>query len=289
MRDFPEAIRHDIWNLFGISGMQIPVENLEIAVRRQLPVFEVRFSGNRDFPSAELCRAVDSWRQSGGRYLSMHMPDLQFDGNDFSGMEMLENASRAAVKLGCDGVTLHVPRGFADELSDDEKIENAAHLISESLRMLFEHNISVGVENLHTSSAERSVKRYKFGCTGEECMKFINALRRKRPGHKIGLHLDIGHTRNNAPFSSTATLSDWYAEYGSEIVAMHIHQVSRNENGELKNHTGFNHFYGMLISLASLAMARKNGQIGTVPMILELRCPAEPTLNVLQEILKPQR
>lgn len=83
------------------------------------------------------------------------------------------------------------------------------------------------------------------------------------------------------PFSSRETLSDWYADYGHEIVAMHIHQVSRREV-PWKNHAGFDNFYGMLISLSSLAMARRSGQIGNVPMILELRCPADETLAVLR-------
>ena len=279
--EFPEADRLAIWNSFGMSGMKASVEGLAFAVERKLPVFEIRFSGAEDFPSAELLDAVNVWRRNGGRYLSLHMPDLKFDGETFTGMEALETASRAAVKLGCNGVTLHVPRCFADQLDTWEKISRAAAVAADAIKLLFENNISVGVENLHTNEAERAEKRFKFGCTGAECMAFINALRALHPDKKIGLHLDIGHARNNMPFSSRETLSDWYASYGSEIVAMHIHQVSRGEGG-YKNHTGYENFYGMLISLSSLAMARKSGQIGNVPMILELRCPAAPTLEVLQ-------
>lgn len=279
--DFPEADRLAIWNSFGMSGMKAPVEGLVFAAERKLPVFEIRFSGAEDFPSAELLEAVDSWRKNGGKYLSLHMPDLKFDGENFAGIEALEAASAAAMKLGCDGVTLHVPRCFADQLDTPEKIGRAAAVAGEAIKLLFENNISVGVENLHTTEAERAEKRYKYGCTGVECMAFINALRALYPGKKIGLHLDIGHARNNMPFSRTENLSDWYASYGSEIVAMHIHQVSPAEGG-YKNHTGYDNFYGMLISLSSLAMARKSGQIGNVPMILELRCPAAPTLDVLQ-------
>jgi sugar phosphate isomerase/epimerase/predicted phosphodiesterase len=280
-KSFTEADRLAIWNSFGISGMKTPVESLYFAAERKLPVFEIRFSGTEDFPSAELLEAVNVWRQSGGTYLSLHMPDLKFDGENFAGMESLEAASRAAVKLGCNGVTLHVPRCFADELDTPEKISSAASVTAKNIKLLFENNISVGVENLHTNEAERAEKRYKFGCTGVECMAFINALRALYPGKKIGLHLDIGHARNNMPFSRTETLSDWYADYGHEIVAMHIHQVNRT-TVPWKNHTGFDHFYGMLISLSSLAMARRCGQIGKVPMILELRCPAASTLEVLQ-------
>lgn len=283
-KSFPETVRKEIWNSFGISGMKTPVESLYFAAERKLPVFEIRFSGADDFPSAELLEAVDIWRKSGGKYLSLHMPDLKFDGETFTGMESLEAASRAAIKLGCNGVTLHVPRCFADELDTPEKISRAASVAAESIKLLFENNISVGVENLHTNEAERAEKRYKFGCTGVECMAFINALRALYPGKKIGLHLDIGHARNNMPFSSRETLSDWYADYGHEIVAMHIHQVNRS-TVPWKNHTGFDQFYGMLISLSSLAMARKCGQIGKVPMILELRCPADETLAVLQKEL----
>lgn len=280
-KSFPEDARKSILNSFGISGMKTPVESLHFAVENKLKIFEIRFSGAEDFPSGELLEAVKMWRRAGGEYLSLHMPDLKFDGENFSGTEQLQSASRAAVQLGCDGVTLHVPRCFADELDTPEKIDRAAGVAAENIALLFENNISIGVENLHTNVSERENKRYKFGCTGAECMAFINALRRREPGKKIGLHLDIGHARNNMPFSSRETLSDWYADYGHEIVAMHIHQVSRREV-PWKNHTGFDNFYGMLISLSSLAMARRSGQIGNVPMILELRCPADETLAVIR-------
>lgn len=284
---FPKKIRRNILDSIGISGMKTPLENLALAIEKKLPVFEIRFAGNADFPSPELREAVALWRKNGGRYLSMHLVDLVFDGKNFSGMEMLHTAVCAAIKLGCDGVTFHVPRGFADELNNPATLARAAKIVSDCFRELFEHNISVGVENLHTSAAEREQKRYKFGCLPDECMAFINALRELNPGKKIGLHLDIGHARNNAPFSNKSTLSDWYAACGKEIVAMHIHQVSMDENGTLKNHTGFTDFYGKLISLSSLAMARRSGSIGAVPMILELRAPAEDSLHTLQKVLMP--
>ena len=283
-KSFPEEIRKEIYDSFGISGMKTPLESLSFAIEKNLPVFEIRFSSAEDFLSPELQEAVGKWRKSGGRYLSLHMPDLRFNGENFTGMEAIEAASSAAVKLGCNGVTFHVPRCFADELDTPEKICRAAAVAAENMKLLFENNISVGVENLHTDDAERIAKRYKFGCTGVECMAFINALRNLYPDKKIGLHLDIGHARNNMPFSSRETLSDWYADYGKEIVAMHIHQVNRTAE-PWKNHTGFDHFYGMLISLSSLVMARRSGQIGKVPMILELRCSADETLAVLQKEL----
>ena len=202
-----------------------------------------------------------------------------------------------ALKSGADGVHVgiedapvaeirkRVPADFiigaTCKTVEQAKIAEAAQITAKHIAVLFEHDISVGIENLHTSAEERKNKRYKFGCVARECMAFINALREIHPDKKIGLHLDIGHARNNMPFSSRETLSDWYAECGREIVAMHIHQVSRSHGEELHNHTGFEDFYGMMISLASLAMARKSGQIGEVPMILELRCPVEDSLEVL--------
>lgn len=282
---FPESVREKFLDSLGISGMRTLEHNLELATIQKLPVFEIRFSAEDDFPSDKLCRAMEIWRQNGGKYLSMHLVDLRFDGRDFSGMEMLKTAARSAVKLGCDGVTFHVPRGFSDELTKQENINTAAKITSACLQTLFDHDVTVGVENLHTDPAEREEKRYKFGCTPDECMLFINALRALNPGKKIGLHLDIGHAANNAPFNNKFPLSSWYAAYGREIVAMHIHQVAEDENGKPVNHTGFNCFYGRRLSLASLAMARRQGQIGKVPMILELRCPAEPSLEVLRKIL----
>ena len=279
---FPEEDKQRFWSSIGISGMKTPLENLALAAEKRLSVFELRFSGVENLLNPEISAALQRWRNCGGKYLSLHLPDLKYSRSDgFSGMEALRAASETAVALGCSGVTLHVPRCFADELSAPEEIDAAAAVAASACAPLFEHNIRIGVENLHTSAAEREAERYKFGCTIAECMSFINALRRLHPEHTIGLHLDIGHARNNRPFCNRETLSDWYAIAGKEVVAMHIHQVSRKD-GELKNHTGFSGVYTQMISLCSLAMARRCGQIGEVPMILELRCPPEETLEVLK-------
>lgn len=285
--EFPAEDKRKLASSIGISGMKDPLAALQLAIEKRLPVFEIRFREPETFPDAALVAAVEQWRACGGKYLSLHLPDLKYADGEFSGQDMLAQACEAAVKLHCDGVTFHVPRCFADELATGEAISRAAAVAGKALQPLFANGISVGVENLHTTAAEREAKRYKFGCTPPECMAFINALRAQNPGARIGLHLDIGHARNNIPFCSRYTVSDWYAGCGSEIVAMHIHQVQQVKGAENKNHVGFTHFYGKLISLSSLCMARKYGQIGSdVPMILELRCPAEESLDVLAAELR---
>ena len=70
------------------------------------------------------------------------------------------------------------------------------------------------------------------------------------------------------------------------IGAMHLHQVSRDGDA-LKNHTGFSSWFSPMISLAGLAMAWRCGQIGDVPMFLELRTPAPETWVTLYRELFP--
>ena len=286
MEHWQEELRREFFAGIGICGMKTPVEYLNYAAINNIGAFELRYNPEL-FEEPEFLPALEAWRNAGGKYLSMHLTDLKFENGVFTGGEKLDDAVARSVQYHCNGVTMHVPRGFQDELAEPEIYALAVKSFVQHLKPLWENGIQIGIENLHSVQTERENKRYKFGCTVPECLNFISALRAAAPADaRIGLHLDIGHARNNAPFCHQDMLSEWYAAAGSEIVAMHIHQVSRTPENVLKNHTGFTSLYGAMISLSGLGMAWKCGQIGRVPMFLELRTPAPECYETLRRSLK---
>lgn len=268
---------------FGLCGMKTPEEYLNFAADHRIANFELRWRPDVDFAAPELRAVLNRWRQAGGRILSMHLADIKLENGEFAGLSDADASVASALACGCDRATVHVPRCFQDELPPSET-ERVAREFHRRLLPLLERGIAVGVENLHTSEAERADKRYKFGCTMTECRRFIAALKEaagRRRG-RIGLHLDIGHARNNKPFEQREMLSSWYAGMRDLTAAMHVHQVSR-DGDKLKNHTGFAGWFEPMISLAGLAMAWRAGQIGDVPMFLELRTPAPETWLALRD------
>ena len=173
-----------------------------------------------------------------------------------------------AHRLGCDRVTLHVPRvtaaGFAG--AKDGLLER----FGKCLRILLENDVEIGIENLHTREGETNRETRNFGCTIEECREWILLLRGYFGTTRIGFHLDIGHARNNAPISGWENLSDWYAAMGDLLDGWHLHQV-KVKDGKFSNHHPLTGFYDKLISLGGLFLALRAGQLPRAPMFLESR------------------
>ena len=275
--------RRAFFRNFGICGMKTPEAYLDFAAEHHIANFELRWRSDTDFGAPGLRAALDRWRQAGGRILSMHLADIRLENGEFVGLSDADASVAAALACGCDRATVHVPRCFQDELPPEDT-ERVAREFHRRLLPLLERGIAVGVENLHTSAAEQADKRYKFGCTMAELRRFIGALKQAAGRRRglIGLHLDIGHARNNKPFEQREMLSSWYAGMRDLTAAMHVHQVSR-DGDKLKNHTGFAGWFEPMISLSGLAMAWRAGQIGDVPMFLELRTPAPETWLALRD------
>lgn len=124
---------------------------------------------------------------------------------------------------------------------------------------------------MHVTDADRSDwHNRRFGYTSEECERQITLLR-DIPGLRVGFHLDIGHARNNSPFSTRYPIGAWYELLGADVNGMHIHQVEQNPDGSLRNHRAVTGFFEPLISLSSLVMARQCGILHRAPMFLEVR------------------
>ena len=82
--------------------------------------------------------------------------------------------------------------------------------------------------------------------------------------------MDLGHARNNAPFSGRENLSDYYCELGQLVNGWHFHQVVQSRNGFL-NHQKLTGFYDKLISLGGWFMAWRSGQLADAPVFLEVK------------------
>lgn len=263
--DFRRAFLEDL----GLSAMSDPFGALDFAIANGVTCLELRDRTWKTEDVAALQARVADWRASGGWILSLHLPELSFSDGEAFNADALHEASRSALSLGCDRVTLHVPRIAAADYEASLDLMRDAY--AEALSPLAGSGIAIGVENMHTTPADKEdFSRRRFGYTPEECARQIELLR-SIPGLRVGFHLDIGHARNNKPFSTRFPVGAWYETLGTEVNGMHIHQVEQAPDGTFLNHRPLTDFFEPLISLSSLVMARQRGILPRAPMFLEVR------------------
>lgn len=268
--EWSASCRQSFLDNLGISGMSWPVESLKSAAELGIKVFELRSSAV-DNESKDFYQALQTWRQAGGKVLSLHLPELSADEKKNAA---LEAAAELALRIGADRVTLHVPN-----VTPAEYPAKKSALIAEFKRIcvaLLENNVQIGIENLHTKQGVADENIRHFGCNIAECADWVNTLRQECNSDLIGFHLDIGHARNNAPYSQTDNISDYYCSEDLPINGFHLHQVRQLPDGSFENHGALTGFYDKLIALSGLFMARNGGFFPTdTPMILEIRGQGE--------------
>ena len=263
--EFRRAFLEDL----GLSTMSDPFGTLDFAIANGVACLELRDRTWRPEDAAALQARVADWRAVGGRILSLHLPALAFGNGEAFNVEALRDANRTALSLGCDRVTLHVPKIPAVDYEASRNLMRDAY--AEALSPLAGSDIAIGVENMHTTAADKEdFPRRRFGYTPEECARQIELLR-SIPGLRVGFHLDIGHARNNTPFSTSFPVGAWYETLGAEVNGMHIHQVKQEPDGTFLNHRPLTGFFEPIISLSSLVMARQRGILPRAPMLLEVR------------------
>ena len=270
-------------SLLGISGMHETLKNFAYAARNKIASFEMRYTDAVALPFAELDQAVKNWRSAGGRHLSMHMPDICW--NSETSEADLKNSEAVldlAIKLGCSRLTIHVPKCSTAMLkqSDCRKkmLEAYAYIIKKALP----YNVSVGIENMHMTGKDSCDENRRFGYIPQECKQWISELRHICSSDKIGFHFDIGHARNNAPFSSIYAVSTWFAELGEYINGYHLHQVKVDKSGKFINHQPITEPFGTLISYASFFLAWQMKQIAHAPIFIETSQNADISYDILQ-------
>ena len=268
-KDWPDDFRRAFLEDLGLSAMSDPFGALDFAIANGVACLELRDCTWKPEETAVLQARVADWRASGGRILSLHLPELAFANGEASNVEALRDTSRTALSLGCDRVTLHVPKIPAADYEASLDLVRGAY--AEALFPLAGSGITIGVENMHMTAADKEdFPRRRFGYTPEECARQIELLR-SISGLRVGFHPDIGHARNNAPFSTRYPIGAWYETLGAEVNGMHIHQVEQAPDGTFLNHRPLTGFFESLISLSSLVMARQRGILPRAPMFLEVR------------------
>ena len=260
--EWTKSEREEFRRNLGFSTMRESVTALEFAALHQVQNVELRL--HEAEYSNQLIKAVSKWRSRGGRILSLHLPDLTLRNDEGA----LEHYAAMALQLGCERVTLHVPRGTAAEFAPAQDI--LLEKFRKTLGNLLENNISIGIENLHTTPEKNTFETRNFGCNIKECRHWITLLRESFSTDLIGFHLDIGHCRNNAPISGRENLSDWYCSMGDLVNGWHLHQMTAS-HGKFTNHAPLKGWYEKLISLGGLFLALKAKQLKPAPMFLESR------------------
>jgi sugar phosphate isomerase/epimerase len=269
-----EPQRVEFWNLLGISCMGDSLGGIAAAIRHDIRSVEIRFACPAADSREELCNLVEQWRNQGGQYLSIHLPSIAWDreANAVKGADQVKAACELALELGADVLTMHVPRCPVGIIADNSEVrETLLQAYAEALSMVLKQGLTVGIENMHMNPGEEPGTDRGFGYTPAECLAWISALRKLTRSENIGFHFDIGHARNNAPYSSLYNISQWFAETGSLITGYHLHQVEQDAAGNLFNHRPVTGMFGPVISFSSLFAAWNQGQINHAPMYLEIR------------------
>ena len=257
----------DFSDYFGISCYNT-LEQIEFAIKNNLKCIEIR-PNCIEADEAELICAINKWRNLGGENLSLHLPDVGFKSGEVTGTEFHTRVMKIVKLLRADRVTQHVPLVSVKEVKENKAaLESICNYLSAAFNEI-PFDITVGVENMHMTANDAPDDSRRFGYTPEECLQFMEAVS-KKCRHKVGINFDIGHARNNAPFSQKYQISTWLAMVGRHIVGYHIHQVRLCENGAFKNHAAITNVYGCLISYASVFKCWDTARINKAPLIFEM-------------------
>ena len=257
----------DLYDYFGISCYDA-LEQIAYATEHKLPCLELRPNCLR-VTQEKLQKAVEEWRKAGGRNLSVHMPDVKYQNGAASGTEDYPALIELVKVLKADRITQHVPGISVKEARENPKAFDAICAYIAQQANSVSHALVVGLENMHMTAKETADDTRRFGYTPEECLLFMQTVAEKC-NHKVGINFDIGHARNNAPFSQKYPIGSWLAKLGKYIVGYHMHQVTYDEV-KFENHMPITDIYGHLISYASFFRYWVCGGIQKAPIVFEMR------------------
>ncbi len=261
------SVPTDLFDHLGISCYKVR-QQIEFAIDNRLRCLELRNNLLKE-DAQQLKALIERWRQAGGENLCVHLPDVGFeDGTPVLSDEYLRLV-HLADSLGADRVTQHVPLISVNTVAKyPQSLGQIAESIAQVLRGI-DRPFTVGIENMHmTASDDVNVDR-RFGYTPEECLHFMRLVAEKTK-HRVGINFDIGHARNNAPFSRTYQIGSWLAMLGKDIVGYHFHQVKKGQNG-FENHMPIAELHGGIINFTTFFKSWMRDEISHVPVILEMR------------------
>lgn len=262
---FPCSMPKDLPERFGVSCYD-PLVHIDFCTENKLASLELRPSVINT-PTEKIVELIDKWRAAGGKDLSVHLPDVVYKDGAVVPDPNLDTLLDLAAKIKANRFTQHVPMVKVSVVNSDPKaLENIANYLALKLDAL-PLDVVIGVENMHTVDGERGGGDRRYGYIPEECLEFMQILD-KASRHKVGINFDIGHARNNAPFSQTYQISAWLQMVGKHIVGYHLHQVVYD--GNFHNHCAITEPYGCLISFASFFYCYQNSIINKAPVIFEI-------------------
>lgn len=265
-----KEVLKDISSYFGISCAN-NVRELNYAIENSVKAVELRMSTVLD-QTDEILALINTWREKTSGYLSCHMPNLKYDGENIVGVEEWQKAVSDAVRFNANGVTVHPPK-IKKNLLQGEVLEKFVDFYVNAFSS-FDKEVKIGIENIHKTKAETEAglpnEELGFGYVPEDILFLVNKINEKFGFDRVGVVLDVGHTKNNGNLSSKYTVGRWYEEVGNKTVAYHIHQVLSVDGG-YKNHNAIENWFGPLISYASFFYSWEEGIINKAPVFLEVR------------------
>lgn len=257
----------DFKDYLGISCFS-PEIDIEYAINRGIKNIEIRKYSPEAFDS--IIKDAERWRKHGGKYLSVHMPNLRLRDGKIQGVEEWDEAITLCNALEPDGVTIHVPRASCRDMIIDGWAWRAFLEIMTDKIANLPKKTRAGIENIHMPVKAENTPEREFGCVPEECLAWIRTINDRFGFERVGSLLDVGHASNNSVFNTRYTRSVWYEMLGAKTVAYHIHQVSPGEKG-LINHNAIEDWFGPKISYFSFWWAWQNNHINHAPMFLEVK------------------
>lgn len=274
-------VPQDVFLYFGVSCYDTQ-RDIEFAMHNNLKCLELRYSVVlSDFEKTKTM--VERWRRSGGENLSLHLPDIAYKDGEVVLHPDFDKLIKISDNLKVDRFTQHVPKISVKEALEDK---NALGKICDYLAYkLNSMNCTpiVAVENMHMTKEDKPDDTRRYGYLPEECLEFMELLQ-SRCKCKVGINFDIGHARNNMPYSQKYQISTWLSMLGKHIVGYHIHQVTEDK-GVFENHVAITEPYGRLISYASFFKCWQQGRINKAPLVFEMRPEGayETTLKTFDE------
>lgn len=257
----------DLYSHFGISCYDIK-RDIEFACEKGLKNIELRPNCS-SYDETELCVLVEKWRNTCGENLSVHLPEVRYENGKAFVDDKYIKCIEIAKKLKADRLVQHVPVVSVKTVKEDNTcLEKIVNLLCDYFNSI-EHDIIIGVENMHMTSKDTADDSRRFGYIPKECLLLMEKLSLKC-NHKVGINFDIGHARNNAPYSQTYQISTWFVGVGKYIVGYHMHQVTY-EDEVFENHMPITDIYGKLISYGSFFKNWAKERINKVPVIFEMR------------------
>lgn len=277
---FPTNKPRGLENYIGISCFDT-LNDIDFAIKERVLNIELRPNAV-DIEIDALKEKISAWRSIGGKCLSLHMPNIKYT-DSLLGKEDFEKAVSFANEIGVNRVTVHVPRIEVARMAGKIKEEILSFVVS-ALKKL-PKKCEIGIENLHMGKNDKDDLHRGFGFLPEECIQYVKDINRRFGFERVGILLDVGHARNNLPYSDKYTLSVWYETVGSMINGYHIHQVI-SEGDSFKNHAPITSVFGPAISYASFSDCWNKGVINKKPVFLEIRGGQENYLLSLNAINK---